>query len=215
MKKSNIKKYQIYRPLKRFFDIFFSLLGIILLSWLMILVLLINIIPSHGRPFYLDKRKGRWDRDLGILKFTSMKKDADTHPEKYLNKEQMKQWKKERKVDNDPRITHFGKIIRKTSLDELPQLFNILIGQLSIVGPRPITERELKLNFTKEEREKYLSVKPGLTGNWAVNGRNKTTYKDHKRQSLELEYIDKVSFRTDVKIVAKTFLTVLNFSNTH
>ena len=209
-----MKKYQLYRPLKRFFDIFFSLIGILLLSWLMIIVFLINIFSSHGRPFYLDRRKGRWGRDLAILKFTSMKKDANTHPEKYLNKEQMKQFKKERKVDNDPRITRFGKIIRKTSLDELPQLFNIFIGQLSIVGPRPITESELKLNFTKEEREKYLSVKPGLTGNWAVNGRNKTTYEDHKRQSLELEYIDKVSFFTDVKIIAKTFVAVLDVKNT-
>lgn len=209
-----MKKYQLYRPLKRFFDIFFSFIGILLLSWLMIIIFLINIFSSHGRPFYLDRRKGRWGRDLGILKFTSMKKDANTHPEKYLNKEQMKQFKKERKVDNDPRITRFGKIIRKTSLDELPQLFNIFVGQLSIVGPRPITERELKLNFTKEEREKYLSVKPGLTGNWAVNGRNKTTYEDHKRQSLELEYIDKVSFFTDVKIIAKTFVAVLDVKNT-
>lgn len=143
-----------------------------------------------------------------------MKKDADTNPEKYLNKEQMAQWKKERKVENDPRITRFGKFIRKTSLDELPQLFNIFIGQLSIVGPRPITKRELDLNFTTSERKKYLSVKPGLTGNWAVNGRNKTEYKNHQRQSLELEYVDKVSFITDVKIIAKTFVAVLDFKNT-
>jgi lipopolysaccharide/colanic/teichoic acid biosynthesis glycosyltransferase len=213
--KNDMKQYHLYRPLKRFFDIFLSLFGILVLSWLMIIVFIINIFSSHGRPFYVDKRVGRWGRPLGILKFTSMKKDADTHPEKYFTKEQMKQWKKERKVPNDPRITKFGKFIRKTSLDELPQLFNVLIGQISIVGPRPITERELKLNFTKEEREKLLSVKPGLTGNWAVNGRNACEYSDHRRQSLELEYIDKVSFRTDIKIILKTFLAVLNFKNTH
>ena len=142
-----------------------------------------------------------------------MKYDADTNPDKYLNKKQMKQWKKERKVSNDPRVTKFGKVLRKTSLDELPQLFNILFGSISFVGPRPITESELNKNFTEEEKIKLLSVKPGLTGNWAVSGRNKNEYKDHSRQTLELAYVDKASLKTDLNIIIRTFAAVLRFGD--
>ena len=172
-----------------------------------------QVIAELEKPLYFDKRVGRHGKPIKVLKFTSMKHDADTNPERYLNKKQMKQWKKERKVQNDPRVTKFGKILRKTSIDELPQLFNILVGTLSLVGPRPITESELMKNFTPQEREKLLLVKPGLTGNWAVSGRNNVEFKDHSRQALELEYIDKISFKTDTSILLRTFGAVLRFND--
>lgn len=198
---------------KRLFDILLSFIAIVLLSWLFIILIIVNFFCASGRPFYLDPRKGLNGKDICVIKFTSMHLDAEENPGKYLNKKQMKQWKKERKVHNDPRITKFGKFLRKTSLDELPQLFNIFVGTLSIVGPRPITERELTLNFTEEETMKLLSVKPGLTGNWAVNGRNRNEYKNHRRQELELEYVDKISFKTDIVIILKTFKAVLKFKD--
>ena len=207
------KRTMVYRFFKRSADIFIALVGIILSSWLILIVALLNLIFTKGRPFYIDHRVGKHGKHIGIIKFTSMERDADTNPEKYLNKKQMKQWKKERKVEDDPRITKFGKILRKTSIDELPQLFNILVGSISFIGPRPITERELSLNFTPEEREKLLSLKPGLTGNWAVNGRSSAEFKNHRRQELELEYIDKISLKTDIKILLKTFVAVLNVKN--
>lgn len=208
-----MKINQGYRFVKRTGDFVISLTAILLLSWFFILMIIINFFCAYGRPLYFDKRVGRHGKPIKVLKFTSMKYDADTNPERYLNKKQMKQWKKERKVPNDPRVTKFGKILRKTSIDELPQLFNILVGTLSLVGPRPITESELMKNFTPEEREKLLLVKPGLTGNWAVSGRNNVEFKDHSRQTLELEYIDKISFKTDISILFRTFGAVLRFND--
>lgn len=208
-----MKINQGYRFVKRTGDFVISLTAILLLSWFFILMIIINFFCAYGRPLYFDKRIGRHGKKIKVLKFTSMKHDADTNPERYLNKKQMSQWKKERKVKDDPRVTKFGKILRKTSIDELPQLFNILFGTLSLVGPRPITEFELNKNFTPEEREKLLLVKPGLTGNWAVSGRNNIEYKDHSRQKLELDYIDKISFKTDAKIVLRTFAAVLRFND--
>ena len=207
-----MKKRKIYFIFKRLFDVLLSFIAIIVLSWLFIILFLLNLIVTKGKPFYKDDRIGFHGKRIGVLKFTSMMADADENPQKYLNKKQMRQWKKERKVENDPRVTKFGKLLRKTSLDELPQLFNILAGSLSIVGPRPITERELTVNFTEEERTKLLSVKPGLTGNWAVHGRNDTVYKNHERQALELAYVDKMSFKTDVKIILETIIVVFKFN---
>ena len=206
-----MKKVRIYPAIKRMFDVILSFIGIILLSWLFVILIVLNLIATKGKPFYRDPRIGFNGKKIGVIKFTSMLADADENAHKYLNKKQMRQWKKERKVENDPRVTKFGKFLRKTSLDEIPQLFNIFAGSLSIVGPRPITERELMANFTDEEKEKLLSVKPGLTGNWAVHGRNNISYKNHERQNLELKYVDKMSFRTDVKIILQTVVTVFKF----
>lgn len=193
-------------------DIVLSFFAIIFLSWLIVLIGIINLFVTRGKPFYLDPRVGLKGKPIKIIKFTSMKRDAEENPEKYLNRQQMRQWKKERKVDNDPRVTKFGNFLRKTSLDEIPQLFNIFIGTISIIGPRPITEREFDYNYTKEEREKILSVKPGLTGNWAVHGRNNSEYNNHLRQSLELEYVDKISFIKDVEIFFRTFAAIFMFN---
>ncbi|MPN06675.1 Undecaprenyl phosphate N,N'-diacetylbacillosamine 1-phosphate transferase [bioreactor metagenome] len=141
-----------------------------------------------------------------MYKFRSMIPDAD-NLEGHLTAEQIEQYQKEIKLDNDPRITKVGKFIRKTSIDELPQLFSILKGDMSFVGPRPLVEREL--GYYGSQIESILSVKPGLTGYWQVNGRSDSTYQSGKRQALELYYVTHCSPWFDIKIILQTILVVL------
>lgn len=136
--------------------------------------------------------------------------DAETNIEKYMTREEIEKWKIERKIDNDKRITKIGKILRKTSLDELPQLFNIFIGNMSFVGPRPVARNELDANYTKEEQNALLSVKPGLTGYWQACGRSDVTYENRKRQEMELAYLRKRSLFFDLKLIFLTIPAVLN-----
>jgi len=131
-----------YRFTKRLFDFFSSLIVILLISWLLLILWFINLIATKGHPIYKDKRVGYKGKEISVYKFRSMYFDANDKPEKYFTKEQMEIWLRERKVDNDPRITKFGKFLRKTSLDELPQLFNILFGSMSVIGPRPISKTD-------------------------------------------------------------------------
>ena len=133
-----------------------------------------------------------------------MKPDARSIDE-ILTPEQLKEFKENYKLDNDPRVTKFGKFLRKTSLDELPQLYNILIGNLSFVGPRPVLQEETELYG--ENRDLFLSVKPGLTGLWQVSGRNNISY--YRRKKLELFYCRKYSILFDIKIFLATFAVVL------
>ncbi len=193
----------MYSFLKRTFDIISSLLLLIVISWLFLILVIINTFATKGAPIYIDRRIGKNKKELKLLKFRSMYKDANTKPEKYLSAEQLEQWKKERKVENDPRITCFGKIIRKTSLDELPQLINIFIGSMSVVGPRPITKKEMEDNYSSEQIKLLVSVRPGLISNWGVNGRNNVSYDDGARQKLELQYFDKKSLLYDLKLIFK------------
>ena len=198
-----------YRFVKRAFDLTFSFLLLLLIGWVLIIVAIVDAISSHGNPLYKDKRVGRWGKELNVLKFRSMFVDANTRPEKYLNEEQLKQFKEERKVDNDPRVTKFGKFIRKTSIDELPQIINIFIGNMSFVGPRPIIQQEFDLHFTPKQTEIYQSAKPGLTGIWQVSGRNDITFGNGERQRVELEYFTNRGIWTDLKILFKTVPAVL------
>jgi lipopolysaccharide/colanic/teichoic acid biosynthesis glycosyltransferase len=172
-------------------------------------VLIILACSGNGTPIYSDKRVGKNGKTIKVLKFRSMYKDADDNPRKYLNDEQYEQFIKERKVDNDPRITKFGKIIRKTSIDELPQLFNIFAGTLSLVGPRPITKIELEENYSEYQQCKLIQVKPGLTGYWQVYGRSDVDYASGERQKEELAYLPKRSVFFDLKLMAMTVPAVL------
>ena len=139
-----------------------------------------------------------------------MKPDADKlersfTPEEYEN--YLKEFKLE--TENDSRITKVGKFLRKTSLDELPQLWDIFVGKISIVGPRPLIRLELETKYN-DDAEKLVSVKPGLTGWWAVNGRNNCTYMSGERQKAELYYVDNRSIMLDIKILFKTFTAVFS-----
>ena len=198
-----------YYFVKRVWDIFFSILLLLLTSPVTILVFIILAFCRNGTPIYADERVGKNGKTIKVLKFRSMYKDADDNPRKYLNDEQYEQFIKERKVDNDPRITKFGKIIRKTSIDELPQLFNILGGSMSAVGNRPITTQELEANYKEDQQKVFLSARPGLTGWWQVSGRNNVEYYNGERQKIELEYFEKRSIGFDIKIMFKTIPAVL------
>ena len=194
----------LYRAIKRLFDFFVSLvLSIVTLPFFVFIAVAIKI-DSSGPVFFVHNRVGKNGKRLPLLKFRTMVDGAENMI-KDFTPEQRKEWEENYKLENDPRVTKIGKFLRKTSIDELPQLYNILIGQLSFVGPRPVT---------KEEIEKYginktvvLSVTPGLTGWWACNGRSNIDYDE--RMELELYYVEHASIILDVKILFKTFGVVL------
>lgn len=197
-----------YRFTKRCFDFVSSLIVIILISWLLLILWFINLIATKGHPIYKDKRVGYKGKEINVYKFRSMYFDANDKPEKYFTKEQMEIWLRERKVDNDPRITKFGNFLRKTSLDELPQLFNILFGTLSVIGWRPISKIETT-NFYPSELDILYSGKPGLTGYWQVKARNNADFESGERQRLELEYYTKRGFWYDLGLIFRTIPAIL------
>lgn len=208
--KSGTSSKVFYRVTKRVFDIVVSGIGIIMLSWLLLILYLAVKLTSKGPGIFIDKRVGKGGKDIKVYKFRSMYLDADARIKEYLTPEQYEIWKVERKIDNDPRITKVGNFLRKTSLDELPQLFNIFNGTISCVGPRPITRMELETNYTEAEQKKLCLVRPGLTGNWAARGRSLVTFESGERQRLELEYIDKCSLGFDAEIIWITVNSVIH-----
>ena len=200
---------------KRAFDLFFSFLFLLLFSWFLIIIGLLVFFTNPGHIIFFDKRIGKKGKVISVWKFRSMYADSETRPEKYLNEEQLEQWKRERKVLNDPRITPFGRFLRKTSIDELPQFINIFIGNMSFVGPRPITAAEIEENFTEQQKEVLFQAKPGLTGLWQVSGRSDVTWESGDRQKLELQYLQTRSLGKDLAILFKTVPAVLNKKGAH
>lgn len=198
------KEINIYKYIKRIMDFLLSLIGLIVLSPVFLIIAILIKNESDGPVFFKHKRIGKNGKEIYIYKFRSMVTNAEELIKKFTP-EQMKEFKENFKLENDPRITKIGKFIRKTSLDELPQLINILKGELSIIGPRPIVKEELEKYG--DNKEKFLSVMPGLTGYWAANGRSSTTY--DQRMMMELYYVDNMSFKLDVKIFFKTIVSVL------
>lgn len=193
----------VYRILKRAFDIVFS--GVVCIIGLVPAAILCAIIclDSPGSPIFLQERVGKGSKIIHIFKFRSMYVDAHEHPERYLDEAQMAQWKREQKVDNDPRITAVGRFLRRTSVDEVPQFLNVLKGDLSVIGPRPVTEAE-----TYEfggARDEFLSCKPGITGWWQVTERNNATWANGERQLLELFYVRHASLALDMRVFIRTF----------
>ncbi len=201
---SMYKKKPLFDFVKRFFDIILSLTAILLLSWLLIILAILVKCSSKGPVFYGHSRVGKNGKMFKVLKFRSMKNE-NRPLEEIFTPEQMEEWKRDFKVINDPRVTKVGKFLRKTSLDELPQLFNIFLGQMSIVGWRPILPEELERYG--ENKDLLTKVKPGLTGFWAANGRSNTTYDD--RIKLELYYSVKRSMWLDIRIIWWTAIGVL------
>lgn len=202
-----VKKHKGYLFIKRTLDIVLSIIGLILSSWLIIIISIIVKIYHGGPVFYLSRRVGKRGKCIKIIKFRSMKINADKL-EDILSPEQLTQYFDEYKLDNDPRVTNLGKFLRYTSIDELPQLWNIFCGDLSIIGPRPIIQSELIEKYGANAA-KVISVKPGLSGYWQAYGRNKITYKTGDRQKMELYYIDNMSLSLDFKIFFKTILSVI------
>lgn len=193
-----------YRLIKRVFDIVFSAGVSAVLAIPVAAVCAAICLESPGAPIYSQERVGRGGKPIRVLKLRSMVSDAG-NVEKYLSPEQLRQWKIERKVDCDPRITRVGAFIRKTSLDELPQFLNVLIGDLSVIGPRPITRDELDQHFTSADRDELLSVRPGITGLWQATERNGATFESGLRQKIELHYVRNRCFRMDWRCFFGTF----------
>ena len=184
---------------KRCFDFFSSLLAIIVFSPIFLIIAILIKLDSKGPAVFGHKRLGQDGKLIKVYKFRTMVVNAQELL-KQLTPKQKKEFEENFKLENDPRITKLGNFLRKSSLDELPQLFNILIGNMSVVGPRPIVEKELeKYNVYAN---KFLSAKPGLTGLWQVSGRSDTTYEE--RVQMDMEYIDNRSFWFDIGIIFKT-----------
>ncbi len=196
----------VHNGLKRSFDIFFSVTALILLLPLFAIVIALVKMSSPGPVFYCSLRIGRKGKLFKFWKFRSMHRDADQRLEVILNSDPKlrQEWQRYFKLRNDPRLTRIGSFLRKTSMDELPQFWNVLIGDLSIVGPRPYLPREADVirKILGSEMEKMFSVRPGLTGLWQTAGRSQLTFKE--RVKLEVNYVDKRSFFLDLKLIAKT-----------
>lgn len=197
----------IYLVIKRLLDIFSSLIGLVFLIIFTVLVKILYLLTGdYHFLFYTQERIGKNGKKFKLIKFRTMCVDAEEILKELLkNPKVRKEWEENYKLDNDPRITKMGRILRKTSLDEIPQVINILIGDMSLIGPRPLTLGEV-LEY-KKNKDKLLSVRPGLTGWWGVNGRSNTTKKE--RMKLELYYVDNIGFKLDVKIFFMTFAKVL------
>ena len=185
-------------------DVILASVALILLSPLFAIIAIAIKIDSKGPVFFAHKRIGKNGKIIKLYKFRSMVINAEELI-KSFTPEQMREYKENYKLTNDPRITKVGKFLRKTSLDELPQLINIINGDLSIIGPRPVVADELEKYGVN--KDKFLSVTPGLTGYWAANGRSNTTYE--QRMEMELYYIDNLSLKMDIKVFLKTILSVL------
>lgn len=200
-------KKPIYPRVKRVLDVVLSVMALLVI-WPVMLVIAILVMLDGGPPFYAQSRVGRNGRLFKLYKFRSMKKGAD-RLEEMLSPEELAEYSKEYKLKNDPRVSKLGSFLRKSSLDELPQLWNIIRGDMSLVGPRPLLPSELTGNYTPEERQKLMSVAPGLTGYWQAMSRNESSYATGERQKQELYYIGRVSFWMDVKIILMTVERVI------
>lgn len=204
----SLKSSPVYRFFKRMFDVLLSAFALLVLSPVL-LVLILLVRRDGGSAFFAQQRIGRDGKPFSLYKFRSMKPGADKL-ENFLTPEQLEIYKREYKLDPDPRITSIGKFLRKSSLDELPQLWNILRGDMSLVGPRPLLRPELDTNYTPEEQEKLLSMRPGLTGYWQAMSRNESTYQTGERQRQELYYIGRVSLGMDLRILIMTVKRVFS-----
>ena len=193
------------RLAKRILDITIVLLGA--LPVLLVTMVLAAIIALDGKsPFYLQKRVGRNGRVFYMYKLRSMVVDADSRLEAYLasNPEARAEWNHAQKLRRDPRITAVGWLIRKTSLDELPQLLNVLRGDMSLVGPRPMMVEQQDLY----PGTAYYALRPGITGFWQTSVRNESSFAE--RAGFDTDYLRQLSFGTDLKILARTVRVVLN-----
>lgn len=200
------EKKPVYSCFKRLFDLVLSLLAVAVLWPVLLIISIAIVVEDRGPVLYKASRVGLGGKSIVVYKFRSMRLHAD-RLEDMLSPEELEEYRKNYKLKHDPRITKVGAFLRKTSLDELPQLFNILGGSLSLVGPRPVLQEETLLYG--QDRDLLLSVKPGLTGLWQSRGRSNVTYEDGARQALELQYVKNRGFILDIKIMFWTVGAVL------
>ena len=192
---------------KRVIDIVLALSGIVLLAPLLIICYVLTIITSPGPAVFRHRRIGFNGKPFDCLKFRTMVTDASERLQRHLESDPAAaaEWAANRKLRHDPRVTPIGDILRKSSLDELPQLFNVLRGDMSIVGPRPITDEELERY--KSSIGVYLACRPGITGLWQVSGRSSTTYE--QRVAYDTFYATNWSVALDAKILVVTIPSLL------
>ena len=201
---ANLRRWAIvHTPFKRIFDILFSVGVLIIASPLLFMISIIIALSSRGPIFYAQERIGRGGVTFKCFKFRSMYQDADKRLQEILNSDTtlLNEWKQTHKLKNDPRITPVGKFLRRTSLDELPQFWNVIKGDLSVVGPRPVVKEEI-LNHFGEKACTIFSVRPGITGLWQISGRSNTCY--NRRIALDEAYVKERSVIQDMKIIALT-----------
>ena len=201
------KRERFYIIFKSFLDVLFSIIFIIIGSPLFLLIILLIKFSSRGPILFSHKRIGKNNKPFNCLKFRTMHPEADSILDNLLenNLALKKEFEKTQKIKNDPRITVIGKILRKTSLDELPQFINVLRMEMSIVGPRPIVESEI-IKYGSSI-SKVHSIKPGITGLWQVSGRNNLSYQ--RRVLLDSIYVNNISFLMDLRIIIRTFGVLL------
>lgn len=193
---------KVGHPMKRSFDLFFAIVMIVATLPVMIVIAVGIKIVAPGPVLFLQQRIGQDGLPFTCLKFRTMVVDARERLAHLLESDPSarEEWERDQKLKNDPRITRFGAMLRTSSLDELPQLFNILFGHMSVVGPRPIVADEVS-RYGLDIRH-YYAVRPGLTGLWQTSGRNDTSYEERVR--LDVEYVRNVSFARDLSICFKT-----------
>jgi exopolysaccharide production protein ExoY len=192
---------------KRTIDIILALSGIVLLAPLLLICFILTIATPSGPALFRHRRVGFNGEHFDCLKFRTMAADSQERLSRLLetDAEAAAEWEANRKLRRDPRVTFVGDMLRKSSLDELPQLFNVLKGNMSIVGPRPVTEEELERYDSSVSA--YLACRPGITGLWQVSGRSKTTYS--KRVAFDAYYAHNWSLALDIKILIVTIPSLL------
>jgi len=211
--RSNLKVASVSPPVpvgtnsKRLIDLILALVGIVLLAPLLVICYLLTVATSPGPALFRHRRVGFGGKHFDCLKFRTMRTDASERLHELLESDPVAaaEWTACRKLRRDPRVTAIGAVLRKSSLDELPQLFNVLRGEMSIVGPRPITDEELERYTTCVGA--YLACRPGITGLWQVSGRSTTTYE--KRVACDAFYAQNWSMALDAKILIVTIPALL------
>lgn len=211
--RSNLKVASVSSPVpvgtnsKRLIDLILALVGIVLLAPLFVICYLLTVATSPGPALFRHRRVGFGGKHFDCLKFRTMRTDASERLHELLESDPVAaaEWAACRKLRRDPRVTAIGAVLRKSSLDELPQLFNVLRGEMSIVGPRPITDEELERYTTCVGA--YLACRPGITGLWQVSGRSTTTYE--KRVACDTFYAQNWSMGLDAKILIVTIPALL------
>jgi undecaprenyl-phosphate galactose phosphotransferase len=206
-------RHMSFRVGKRLFDILFAAVALLLMTPVLLVCGACICATSDGPALFRQRRLGRNGKDFSIVKFRTMLPDAEMLLHKVLASDPRakQEWERDQKLRNDPRITPLGRFLRRSSMDELPQFWNVLTGDMSIVGPRPIVRSEER--FYLDAMETYSAVRPGITGLWQVSGRNDTGYST--RVMLDCEYVRSWSIWLDLRILLKTIKAVFTRTGTY